>query len=94
MFEELQTVVVNDPQVLSQLVGQLVEEAQSLRELERQRDGGLLSEEAVEAAKTDLMQRSEALAESLLTRRQFDRYREVRQSWRHGRVHPDRDSTD
>jgi len=92
MFEELKIVVGEDQAPLPALVELLVQEGRSRRQLEEQAKAGEITPEALAKGIEHLRSESEAQAESMLTPRQFDRYREVRQSWRRGREHPDRDS--
>ena len=94
MFEELKTVVEDDPQKLDELLGILTREGRLRRQLVDKAAAGEITQQKLASALEHLQLESEAQAERLLTLRQFDRYREVRQSWKRGRAHPDRDSQD
>lgn len=94
MFEELKTVTGDDPEALETLLGLLTREGRLRRQLERKAEDGEISREQLARALEFLELESEGYAERVLEPWQFDRYREVRQSWARGREHPDRDSTD
>lgn len=94
MFEELKTVVADDSQRLNELLAILTREGRLRRQLEEKAAAGEITQQTLLNALEHLQLESETQAEGLLTRRQFDRYREVRQSWKRGRAHPDRDSQD
>ena len=88
MFEELKFVAGDDQAALTRLTQQLIIEGRERRVLEQQAASGALDQEALATALQTLVEDSEAFAKEVLTPAQFDRYREVRQSWRRGRAHP------
>ena len=94
MFEELKIIAGEDQQVLPALLKILLHEGRLQRELTEKSSSGEIAQDALVSAIERLRMESETKAESLLTPSQFDRYREVRQSWKRGRTHPDRDSRD
>jgi len=89
MFEELKFVTDDDQALLAKLAEQLVIEGRQRRQLEQQASAGDINQEQLTTALRQLHDDSEAFAKDLLTPGQFDRYREVRQSWRRGRAHED-----
>ncbi len=92
MFEELKTVTGNDQELLNELTQKLIEEAATQKELESAlAQGDYTTIEFWEEVEQMRMETDE-FAESLLEPLQYDRFREVRQSWAKGRIHPDRDS--
>ncbi len=88
MFEELKFVVGEDQTLLTKLTEQLILEGRIRRQFEARAAKGEINQEQLTAALKQLVDDSEVFAEDLLTLEQFDRYREVRQSWRRGRAHP------
>jgi hypothetical protein len=94
MFEELKIVVGDDQRLLPALLKLLFREGRLRRQLEQQAEEGRITRQTLAKGIEHLRAESEAQAERLLllTRRQCDGYREVRQSWKRGREHPDRDS--
>ncbi len=92
MFDELKTVTGDDPELLEAIMERLVEESATQKELENQLAAGDLNEAEFWDEVEQLRMETEEFAEALLEPLQFDRYREVRQSWAKGRIHPDRDS--
>ncbi len=92
MFDELKTVTGDDPELLEAIMERLVEESATQKELETQLAAGDLTEAEFWDEVEQMRMETEEFAEALLEPLQFDRYREVRQSWAKGRIHPDRDS--
>ncbi len=88
MFEELKFVTGEDQTLLASLTERLVIEGRTRREYQEQASRGEINQEQLTSALQQLVDESEAFAEELLDPAQFDRYREVRQSWRRGRAHP------
>ncbi|WP_395377228.1 hypothetical protein [Marinicella sp. W31] len=92
MLEELRTVTEDDTDAYNRLLEVLVAEARIQKQLDLELESSDMTAE--EYAQAVELLRMEVLedAESFLKPLQFDRYREVRQSWNKGRMHPDRDS--
>ena len=92
MLEELLTVTEDDTEAYNQLLQTLVLEARLQKQLDLELESSDMTQE--EYAQAVELLRMEVLedAESFLKPLQFDRYRELRQSWNKGRMHPDRDS--
>lgn len=88
MFEELKFVAGDDQATLTRLTQQLIIEGRQRRSLEQQAASGAIDQDALAIALQTLVEESESFAKEVLTPAQFDRYREVRQSWRRGRAHP------
>lgn len=89
MFEELKYVVGEDQEVLSKLTERMILEGRLRRELENKAAQREISESVLRAGLLQLSIESETFAQALLDADQFNRYRDVRQSWRRGRAHPD-----
>jgi chromosome segregation ATPase len=94
MFDELKTVTGDNQELLNEITAKLVEEAAEQKQLEQQLADKQLTTKEFWKEVEELRIETEEYAESLLKPLQFDRYREVRQSWAKGRIHPDRDSRD
>lgn len=92
MFEELKTVTGNDRELLNAITQRLVEEAAEQKALEQSLAESELTTDEFWDEIEQMRIETEEYAESLLEPLQFDRFREVRQSWAKGRIHPDRDS--
>lgn len=88
MFEELKFISGDDQNLLSKLTERLVIEGRARRQLEEQTAKGEINQEQLTVALQQLINESEVVAKALLNPAQFDRYREVRQSWKRGRAHP------
>ena len=89
MFEELKYVTDDDQSLLAKLAEHLIIEGRQRRQLEQQASQGEIQQEQLTTALRELADNSETYAKDLLTPTQFNRYREVRQSWRRGRAHQD-----
>lgn len=92
MFEELKTVTGDNRELLNVILAQLLEESAQQKKLEQMLKDGEITKEAFWDEVYELRLSTETTVEDILEPLQFDRYREVRQSWSKGRIHPDRDS--
>jgi len=88
MFEELQFVTGDDEASLKALIQRLILEGRINRQLQQQVANGELDQDQLALKLEELVNESESYAKEILNPEQFDRYREVRQSWRRGRAHP------
>ncbi|WP_198538368.1 hypothetical protein [Marinicella sediminis] len=91
MFQELKT-VTQDQEQLNEIMNRLLEEAELQSDLERSLSNGDITTDEFWDEVEQMRMETDDFAYDLLEIKQYDRFREVRQSWSKGRIHPDRDS--